>query len=124
MAVKLAFALLTLLACTDLGPDRARIQSMQAWFCEGDSLPCRPGDPLVRPEVGRLFGVLARAPGALLIKQDIVWPEGEYGWTDKADSIFAVYSLNEEVPWLRWRVTLPWVGDRVLDADSLSWTWP
>ena len=130
---KLLPLLLLTLACADLGPEKAKIKSLAVYACAEpcpeDQFQRRIGSTLTRPpNDGSFFYLQAVAPGALLIQQAFYWPStlGE-GFLEpdpvRADTLGQWWRLSMPLQALKWRVTLPWTGDRVLDADSLVWGW-
>lgn len=127
---------LPLMACADLGPEKARIERLEAFAC---AAPCpenqfkrQLGQTIARPpNDGAWFYLRARAPGALLIQQAFYWPSPNTGDEmflesdpEKTDTLGQWWRLGTPLAQLKWRVTLPWTGDRILDADSLMWSWP
>lgn len=124
--------LLLTLACADIsaGPETARVTSLTAYTCKGDSLPCVYGAELLQPEPGKWFGVRAWAPGALALRETLRAPvySAEQPWTFTRDTLAAVIGNTFRIPqtyaWLTWRVDVLYAEGRIVHADSLHWEWP
>lgn len=116
------------LACADGGPEAARLEPLSAYRCLGDSLPCVYNGPLGLPEVGKRFGVRARAPGALALRETmrIEWGAGEW-WMFTRDTLASViataYGLSIPVRYVCWRVDVLATEGRIVHSDSLVWRW-
>ena len=131
---RLVALLLALGACAEVGPEHARLLSLRVYSCAN---PCgeyaRTLGPAIDrpPNDGSWFYLRASAPGALMLQQFLYAPDAvsNEGWVftgipEKADTLGTWWATAPGMTHVKWKVTLPWVGDRLLDADSLVWDWP
>lgn len=129
--------LLALLACGDLGPDKAKIHSMGLYSCIPDeTIPggCRAGARIAKPTPdGTPFVVTARAPGAWIMREGVYYPSDlvnspEVLWVNiktTTDTVFDRWWINcPTCRYAYWKVEVMGPNDAVFDKDSLFWRYP
>ena len=124
------------LACTDLGPDRAKVERIAIYACmpaANTATGCTAGATLTEPpRDGTRFLSLVRAPGAWLLEDQLHYPSdlvAEHGGTYvgtrvEGDSIMTSWAITcATCTWLYLKVMVRGPGTLVYDADSVVWRW-